>query len=1283
MRMSAGVFLFLTGIVFITSFFTGILTPTGVSAQIDTLQSQQEVEKGEELQLPIGLTEEEKTRLHEIGMYQLATPPPATPVRKAAEWERSTGVLVRYSYGFGLPYAVLREFAEDITLHVLCVASQQTTCWNNLQNNGVNMANVDLINISTNSIWTRDYGPQIQFSNGVWGITDWVYNRPRPLDDDVPWQLGTVWGCSVYGTDLVATGGNFMSDGNGIGFSTDMIWNENPGWTHEQVAQEIEAYLGITNYVVVPDINPSGIHHIDVWAKLLDEETILVQEVAPTHAYYDSLEARVADFQKLTNCYGRPYKIVRILCGGIGGGDVAGYTNSLIMNNKVFVPLYGISTDAAALATYQAAMPGYEVLGFTGSWLEDDAIHCRGMEIHDRYMLVVRTNPLQDQETNPGDYTVTALIDDRSMTGLVADSLIVYWRLEGSPSFNAVTMQATAYPDSYYADIPQQLDSVNVEYYVFAKDNSGRREACPLVAPNGWYTFNTGGAQAVCSVQPSDLDFGTTFISSYKDTTFTITNTGADTLTGSVSESCEHYSIISGGGPFSLAADESLTVTVRFEPTVAGTHNCTIETGETACADVSCTGFGENPPVCSVVPDTLDFGMIAMGAYKDTTFTIANIGGDTLIGNVSEACGEYSIISGGGPYSLTAGQYVTVTVRFEATLEGTQTCTVETGQAICSDVFCTGYGQPAPVCSVVPDTLDFGTVLIGAYKDTTFTITNTGADTLIGDVSEACGEYSIVSGGGPYNLAADESLTVTVRFEPTAAGTQTCTVETGQEICTDVFCTGWGENPPVCSVVPDTLDFGTVDIGTYADIAFTITNTGGSVLTGDVTEACGEYSIVSGGGPYSLTAGQFVTVTVRFEPTLEGTQTCTVETGQAICSDVFCTGVGEEPPVCLVQPDSLDFGLVAVGSYRDETFSITNAGGDTLSGDVSEACGDYSVISGDGPYSLAADESLTVTVRFEPTATGTLSTYDFQTGGGTDKWFYASADCGSQPPGPPPDATEVTTYTEISQSDDIRYGTVYARKNYPIHDFRFTIAENEELITEILVEWEGYATDIAGTLWLYIWDSDASSWVQVDSTLQETGDDLLTGTFTSNLARFIDGSGYLWLAANCPAATSVGGGGTFYTDNVKVVVSCGPGETRTCTVETGQAICSDVFCTGSAGEEAPVCSVAPDTLDFGLVVIGDYADDTFTIKNTGGSVLTGDVSESCDHYDIISGGGPFSLAADESLTVTVRFEPTAPARRSAPWRRVRPSAVMSSAPATVSRHPSAPWRPTPSTSGSL
>ncbi len=470
-----------------------MLLPAGILAQSEAIET-------EELRLPIGLTAEEKTRLHEIGMGHLATPPPPGPVRKCAQWEPIEGVLIRYNRGFGIPYDLIREYAEDLTVYILCRSRQQNTCYNNLSNNNVNMDNIVLIDLRTDSIWTRDYGPQIIFCNGMWCFADHIYNRPRPYDDQIPVDLGELWGCNVYGSDLVHSGGNFMPDGHGTGFSTDMIWEDNSGLSHGEIAQMMEDYVGITNYVVLPSIDPGGIHHIDCWAKLVNEETIIVKEIPPGHPHYDQLEANVAYLETLTNCYGRPYNIVRINCGGIGGDNVAAYTNSLILNNKVFVPTYGISTDAAALATYAAAMPGYEVLGFGGEWLSDDAIHCRGIGIFDRQMLMVDTNPLQDREINDSDYEVTAFVDDRSETGLIAGSPLVYWRVEGSADFNYVVMPPTADPDIYVAAIPQQDDEVNIEYYISAEDNSGRRAARPITAPTARYSFYTGSAAPVATL---------------------------------------------------------------------------------------------------------------------------------------------------------------------------------------------------------------------------------------------------------------------------------------------------------------------------------------------------------------------------------------------------------------------------------------------------------------------------------------------------------------------------------------------------------------------------------------------------------------------------------------------------------------------------------------------------------------------------------------------------------------------------------------------------------------
>jgi hypothetical protein len=335
-------------------------------------------------------------------------------------------------------------------------------------------------------------------------------------------------------------------------------------------------------------------------------------------------------------------------------------------------------------------------------------------------------------------------------------------------------------------------------------------------------------------------------------------------------------------------------VTVRFTPTVCGTRLCTIDTGNGACSNVSFSGEGDLVD-CSVSPVSLDFGPVDIGSSSDATFTLRNDGCNTLAGTVSETNDDYSIISGGGAYSLPAGDSVTVTVRFAPTVCGTRLCTIETGNGACSDVSCTGVGDLID-CSVSPVSLDFGAVDFGSTVDTTFVIRNDGCNALAGTVSETCDDYSIISGGGAYSLPAGDSVTVTVRFAPAACGTLPCTIETGNGACSDVSCTGVGEDYG-CSVAPDSISFGDVPVGVSADSTFTITNTGacGTVI-GTISESCADFEIVSGGGPFLLSPGQFIDVTIRFTPLSAGAKSCTITLGSAHCSDFVCDGTGTEVP---------------------------------------------------------------------------------------------------------------------------------------------------------------------------------------------------------------------------------------------------------------------------------------------------------------------------------------------------------------------------------------------------
>ena len=152
--------------------------------------------------------------------------------------------------------------------------------------------------------------------------------------------------------------------------------------------------------------------------------------------------------------YGEPWEVFRVYTG-----SNQPYTNSIILNDKVLVPIVNSSYDDDALAVYEEALPGYEVLGFSGSWESTDALHCRAKGIPDLEMLQIFHNPLNDNnEPQTNGYEVMATIDDLSESGLIDDDLKVFWKNDSMSMYVSTNMNVCDIdiPDCYQANIPPQ-----------------------------------------------------------------------------------------------------------------------------------------------------------------------------------------------------------------------------------------------------------------------------------------------------------------------------------------------------------------------------------------------------------------------------------------------------------------------------------------------------------------------------------------------------------------------------------------------------------------------------------------------------------------------------------------------------------------------------------------------------------------------------------------------------------------------------------------------------------
>ena len=264
--------------------------------------------------------------------------------------------------------------------------------------------------------------------------------------------------------NLEHAGGNYMTDGQGIAVSTDLVWSENPGYTHEQIDQMLEDYCGIETYHVVPDALGAYIKHIDCWAKFLAPDVIMIIKTSQSHSNYDEIEEAVEYFENQTSCYGTPYQIERVYTH-----LSEPYINCLILNDKVLVPITGSSWDDDALESFENAMPGYEVLGFTGSWQSTDARHCRTKGIIDRYMIYIEDTPLSGTQSSSDGYAIQAKIYPYSGENLISDSTGVYWKTEVG-EWDFIQMESLG-DDEYHAVI-LRMNVITYSSSIFLRKDS-------------------------------------------------------------------------------------------------------------------------------------------------------------------------------------------------------------------------------------------------------------------------------------------------------------------------------------------------------------------------------------------------------------------------------------------------------------------------------------------------------------------------------------------------------------------------------------------------------------------------------------------------------------------------------------------------------------------------------------------------------------------------------------------------------------------------------------------
>ncbi|MEM4402423.1 MAG: choice-of-anchor D domain-containing protein, partial [Candidatus Caldarchaeum sp.] len=313
---------------------------------------------------------------------------------------------------------------------------------------------------------------------------------------------------------------------------------------------------------------------------------------------------------------------------------------------------------------------------------------------------------------------------------------------------------------------------------------------------------------------------------------------------------------------------------------------------------------------------------------------------------------------------------------FEGGYEGPQICTSQWGY----DYLCLSR---TPAISLSTATLTLPQTFINQQTQSSFVIWNSGGGTLTGTVSVPA-PFSIVSGSS-FSLLPGQPQEVVVRFSSATPGSFSKSVS--------ISSTGGSKTVTATGVAhkvsfsPAQVDFGsgllvlreqcnkmdvcglrTEKVGLPIEKALTVKNEGTVAVTLTLSTAA-PYKIVS--VLPTLSPGQSGQVTVRFDPSESGSFAGAVQVGiqdgQGSVSSSPLVGVVHKIEI---DPAELDFGIVFVGDSREQKLTVRNQGVTTVTLTVNTAT-PFSIAS-ESSFTLIPSESREVTVRIDPTASGTL-----------------------------------------------------------------------------------------------------------------------------------------------------------------------------------------------------------------------------------------------------------------------------------------------------------------------
>jgi agmatine deiminase len=285
-----------------------------------------------------------------------------------------------------------------------------------LRHFGLDASRIELFVIPHDDVWARDNGPIFVLdAKGNLAVTRWNFNgwggrSPSALDAQVAATVASRLNLPLIEAPFVTEGGAMEVDGAGMFMATRssiLNPNRNPDLDQAGVERVFREILGVEHFVWLSGAAPEICEqlgdctdfHIDLAARFTPGGAVLYcappEAADPRHPY---LVRHHDELRNATDRRGRPFDLVGLPTPsvysvstasiGIQGASEArmqpgrltdaSYTNYLVTNGLVLVPVYGCATDETAKSIIAEQFPGRNVVGIPALTITEEggAVHC-------------------------------------------------------------------------------------------------------------------------------------------------------------------------------------------------------------------------------------------------------------------------------------------------------------------------------------------------------------------------------------------------------------------------------------------------------------------------------------------------------------------------------------------------------------------------------------------------------------------------------------------------------------------------------------------------------------------------------------------------------------------------------------------------------------------------------------------------------------------------------------------------------------------------------------------